>query len=156
MSVKPIPDGYHVVTPYLSIKGAAQAIDFYKRAFNATEIYRLSAPNGDIAHAEIRIGDSPVMLADACDESGFQDPTQLQGTSIGLHIYAEDVDSLFSRALGAGAKMIKPVEDQFYGDRNGTLQDPFGHFWFISTRIEELSHDQITERARALFASDKT
>lgn len=155
MSVKAIPDGYHVVTPYLSINGAAAAIEFYKRAFKATELYRMQTPSGAIVHAEIKIGDSPIMLADSCDESGFQDPYKLNGTSIGLHLYAEDVDSMFEQALKAGAKTVKPVADQFYGDRNGTLQDPFGHFWFISTHKEDLSPAEITERAQALFARDE-
>ena len=152
MSVKAIPEGYNGVTPYLSIDGAAEAIEFYKRAFNADELFRLAAPNGNIAHAEIKISGSPVMLADSCKETGFQDPKNLKGTSVGLHIYVEDVDALFSRAIDAGAKIVKAIEDQFYGDRNGTLEDPFGHFWFISTHKEDLSPEEIATRAKELFS----
>lgn len=152
MSVKAIPEGYCGVTPYLSISGAAEAIEFYKRAFNADELFRMAAPSGNIMHAEIKIGDSPVMLADSCNETGFQDPKNLSGTSVGLHIYVKNVDEIFSQAVAAGAKIINPVEDQFYGDRNGTLEDPFGHFWFISTHKEDLSPEEIAERAKELFA----
>lgn len=121
MSVNPIPDGYHSVTPYLSINGAAKAIDFYKQAFNAHELFRLVAPGGEIGHAEIKIGDSSIMLADACDKTGFRHPGKLGGSSVGLHVYVENVDDLFSQAVDAGAKIIQPLQDQFYGDRIGTL-----------------------------------
>ena len=106
MTVKPIPDGYHSVTPYLSIKGAAEAIEFYKRAFGATELFRLVAPSGEIGHAEVKIGDSPIMLADACEEGAFRNPQSLGGSSVGLHVYVEDVDGLFARAVDAGASLI--------------------------------------------------
>ena len=152
MTVKAIPEGYHGVTPYLSINGAAEAIEFYKRAFSADELFRLATPTGDIMHAEIKVGGSPVMLAESCKGTGFQDPKNLGGTSVGLHIYVENVDELFSQAVDAGAKIIKPVEDQFYGDRTGTLEDPFGHFWFISTHKEDLDPEEIAERAKKLFA----
>src|SRR5688572_5566328 len=125
MTVKSIPEGYHSVTPYLSIQGAADAIEFYKRAFNATEMFRLVAPGGTIVHAEIRIGDSPIMLADPCETGSFRSPQSLGGSSIGLHVYVEDVDALFAQAIDAGAKSVRPVQDQFYGDRTGTLEDPF-------------------------------
>jgi PhnB protein len=151
MAIKPIPDGYHAVTPYLSIKGAAEAIEFYKRAFNATEIFRLVAPSGEIGHAEIKVGDSPIMLADACEESGFRSPASLGGSTVGLHLYVQDVDALFAHALGAGAKSVRPVQDQFYGDRSGTLEDPFGHVWFLATHKEDLSPEEINRRADALF-----
>lgn len=151
MTIKPIPDGYHSVTPYLSIKGAAQAIEFYKRAFNATELFRLVAPSGDIGHAEIKIGDSPVMLADPCEEGAFRNPQTLGGSSVGLHVYVEDVDTLFARAVDAGAKAVRPVQDQFYGDRTGTLEDPFGHIWFLATHKEELTPEEINRRAEALY-----
>lgn len=150
MTVKPIPDGYHSVTPYLSIKGAAEAIEFYKRAFGAVELFRLAASGGEIGHAEIRIGDSAIMMADPCETSAFRSPEALGGSSVGLHIYVEDVDTLFARAVNAGAKVVRPVQDQFYGDRTGTLEDPFGHVWFLATRKEELTPDEIARRAAAL------
>ncbi|MGH8583216.1 MAG: VOC family protein [Gammaproteobacteria bacterium] len=151
MTVKSIPDGYHSVTPYLSIKGAADAIEFYKRAFGAKELFRLVAPGGEIGHAEIKIGDSPIMLADPCEEGAFRNPRALGGSSIGLHVYVEDVDGLFAQAVRAGAKVVKPVQDQFYGDRTGTLEDPFGHVWFLATHKEDLTPEEINARAEALF-----
>ena len=151
MAIKPIPDGYHSVTPYLSIKGAAEAIEFYKRAFSATELFRLVAPSGEIGHAEIKIGDSPIMLADPCEEGPFRNPQSLGGSSVGLHVYVEDVDALFARAVDAGAKTVRPVQDQFYGDRTGTLEDPFGHVWFLATHKEELTPEEINRRAEALY-----
>lgn len=151
MTIKPIPDGYHSVTPYLSIKDAAKAIDFYKRAFGATELFRLVAPSGEIGHAEIKIGDSQIMLADPCEEGTFRNPQTLGGTSVGLHVYVQDVDTLFARAVDAGAKTVRPVQDQFYGDRTGTLEDPFGHVWFLATHKEELTPEEINKRAEALY-----
>jgi len=151
MPVKPIPDGYRGVTPYLSIEGAAKAIEFYERAFGAGELFRLVAPGGKIGHAEINIGDFPIMLADPCEEEKFRSPQSLGGSAVGLHLYVEDVDALFARALAAGAKAIKPVQDQFYGDRSGTLEDPFGHLWFLASRKEDLTPDEIKQRAEALF-----
>ena len=151
MTIKSIPDGYHSVTPYLSIKGAAEAIEFYKRAFSATELFRLVAPSGEIGHAEIKIGDSPIMLADPCEEGAFRNPQSLGGSSVGLHVYVEDVDALFVQAVDAGAKAVRPVQDQFYGDRTGTLEDPFGHVWFLATHKEELTPEEINRRAEALF-----
>jgi PhnB protein len=151
MTIKSIPDGYHSVTPYLSIKGAAQAIEFYKRAFSATELFRLVAPNGEIGHAEIKIGDSPIMLADPCEEGPFRNPQSLGGSSVGLHVYVEDVDALFVQAVDAGAKAVRPLQDQFYGDRTGTLEDPFGHVWFLATHKEDLAPEEINRRAEALF-----
>jgi PhnB protein len=151
MTVKAIPDGYHSVTPYLSIRGAAQAVEFYQRAFNATEVFRLVAPSGEIGHAEIRIGDSAIMLADPCEEGSFRHPQSLGGSSVGLHLYVEDVDALFAQAVAAGAKTIRAVQDQFYGDRTGTLEDPFGHVWFLATHKEELTPEEINQRAEALF-----
>ena len=151
MTIKTIPDGYHSVTPYLSIKGAAQAIEFYKRAFSATELFRLVAPSGEIGHAEIKIGNSPIMLADPCEEGPFRNPQSLGGSSVGLHVYVEDVDALFVQAVDAGAKAVRPVQDQFYGDRTGTLEDPFGHVWFLATHKEDLTPEEINRRAEALF-----
>jgi PhnB protein len=152
MSVKAIPDGYQTATPYLSIKGAAAAIEFYQRAFNAVEIFRLEAPNGDIGHAEIKVGNSPIMLSDSCEDTAFKDPDTLNGTSIVLYLYVEDVDVFFAQAVEAGATIVTPIEDQFYGDRNGTLKDPFGHFWFVASHKEDLTPDELSERARKLFS----
>ncbi|GAB3377453.1 VOC family protein [Azotobacter armeniacus] len=151
MTVKAIPDGYHSVTPYLGIQGAAEAIEFYKRAFGATEMFRLSTPDGKVGHAEIRIGDSSLMLSDPCDKSALHSPQSLQGASMGLYLYVADVDAQFARALEAGAKVVMPLQDQFYGDRMGTLQDPFGHVWFLAAHKEDLSPEEIRERAAALF-----
>ncbi len=151
MSVKPIPDGYHSVTPYLSIKGAADAIEFYKQALGANELFRMAMPSGDIGHAEIMIGNSRIMLADPCEEFNFRSPKVLGGSSVGLHVYVEDADKLFAQAVAAGAKVVKPVQDQFYGDRGGTLEDPFGHVWFLATHKEDLAPEEINRRAEALF-----
>ena len=151
MAVKPIPDGYHSVTPYLMIQGASEAIEFYKQAFGATEVFRLAQPNGKIGHAEIRIGDSSIMLADPCEEGAFRNPRSLGGSSVGMHVYVEDVDAQFAQALRAGAKAVKPVQDQFYGDRTGTLEDPFGHIWFLAAHKEDIAPDEINRRAEALF-----
>ncbi len=156
MTVNPIPDGYHTVTPYLSIKGAAAAIEFYKQAFNAIELSRLPMPNGEIGHAEIKIGESPIMLADPCEDFAFRNPISLGGSSVGLHVYVADVDALFAQAIAAGAKAIKPVQDQFYGDRTGTLEDPFGHVWFLATHKEDLTPEEINKRAEALFKGSNT
>nr|WP_067298221.1 VOC family protein [Marinobacterium profundum] len=151
MSVKPIPEGFHTATPYLAIKGAAEAIEFYKQAFGATEGFRLNMPDGGVGHAEIQIGNSRIMLADECGESGFQSPATLGGSSFGLHLYVEDVDTRFAQAIAAGATVLNSVKDQFYGDRLGSLKDPFGHVWFLSTHIEDLSEDEIARRAQAMF-----
>ena len=151
MAVTPIPENYHSVTPYLSIKGASEALEFYKLAFNATEIFRLPTPNGEIGHADILIGDSHIMLSDPCEESPIPSPQVLGGSSVGLHVYVEDVDALFEQAIKAGAKEVKPVEDQFYGDRTGTLEDPFGHIWFLATHKENLTPEEINIRAETLF-----
>lgn len=144
-----IPEGYHSVTPHLVIKGAAEAIEFYERAFGATEIMRMASPDGRVGHAEIRIGDSHIMLADEYPEMGFRSPQSIGGTGVSLMIYLEGVDDVFSRALAAGAKELQPVKDQFYGDRSGTLQDPFGHIWTIATHIEDVPPDEMRRRAEA-------
>lgn len=151
MTVKPIPDGYRRVTPYLSIEGAAAAIEFYQRAFGAIESLRLVIPGGKIGHAEIRIGDSIIMLADQCGTGAFRSPRSLGGSSVALHIYVENVDAQFTQAINAGAKVISPVQDQFYGDRTGTLEDPYGHIWFLASHREDVAPDEIKRRAEALF-----
>jgi len=148
MTVKAIPQGYHSVTPYIIVKGAAKALDFYARAFGAKEKLRL--PMGDIiGHAEIVIGDSHVMLADVMDDQ-HKDPRKLGGTPVSLMIYTSDADAMFKRAIAAGAKQLKPVEDQFYGDRTGVLEDPFGHVWSIATHVEDVSDEEIRRRMAAM------
>jgi PhnB protein len=147
--VKPIPDGYHVVTPYLSIQGAASAIDFYKQAFGAKEIMRVPMPGGNIGHAEIAIGDSRIMLADEFPDMNFRGPKSIGGSPVHLHVYVEDVDAQFNQAVKAGAKVLRPVADQFYGDRSGSLEDPFGHVWHLATHKEDVSPEETVRRAAA-------
>jgi PhnB protein len=147
MAPKSIPDGYHSVTPYLIINGAAAAIEFYKRAFGATELMRMASPDGKIGHAEIRIGDSTVMLADEHPAMGYRSPQSLGGAGVSLMVYVERVDEVFKRAVGGGAKELQPLKDQFYGDRSGTLQDPFGHTWTLATHIEDVPPDEMRRRA---------
>jgi len=149
MAIKPVPDGYHTVTPYLFIRGAAGAIEFYKKAFGATELMRMPTLDGNIGHAEIKIGDSVIMLADEYPDMGFSSPATVGGSTVGIVLYVEDVDTRFNRAIAAGGKAIKPLEDQFYGDRTGTLLDPFGHIWTISTHKEDLSPEELQKRAAA-------
>jgi len=147
MPTKAIPDGYHSVTPYLVMRDAAQAIDFYERAFGATEKFRFSAPDGKIGHAEIKVGDSVIMLADEMPDMGYRGPQTLGGAAVSLMMYVEDVDRQFQRAVNAGAKVKQQVTDQFYGDRSGTLEDPFGHVWTIATHMEDVSQDELVKRA---------
>jgi PhnB protein len=149
-NLKPISDGYHSVTPYLIVKGAAEAIDFYKRAFGASELFRMDAPGGKIGHAEIKIGDSPIMLADEFPEMGATSPTTLGGTPVGIMLYVENVDVLNERAIAAGAKVLKPLADQFYGDRSATLSDPYGHQWTIATHKEDVSPEEMQRRFEAM------
>jgi PhnB protein len=146
MPVQPTPAGYHTVTPYLVVKGAARAIEFYQQAFGASEFLRLPAPDGRIGHAEIRIGDSPIMLADEFPEMDARSPQTIGGTPVTLSLYVEDVDATFQRALDAGAEEMRPVMDQFYGDRSGMLIDPFGHVWNIATHIEDVAPDEMNRR----------
>ncbi|ROL74189.1 VOC family protein [Pseudomonas vranovensis] len=152
MAVKPIPEGQHSITPYLGIKDAAKAIEFYKKAFGAVEMFRLDGPDGRVGHAELKIGDSSLMLADPCDQSGGLVSSQsLNGTAVGLHLYVDDVDGRYAQALAAGATPVSAVQDQFYGDRSGTLKDPFGNLWFVSTHKEDLTVEEIRARAAKLF-----
>ncbi len=146
MAVKPIPDGYHTVTPYLIVNDGAAAIEFYKQAFGATELMRAPGPGGKLMHAEIRIGDSPIMLADEFPEMKVLSPSSLGGSATSILLYVEDVDALFARAIAAGGKEKKPLQDQFYGDRSGTLEDPFGHSWTISTHVEDVSKEEMDKR----------
>ena len=149
MPVSPIPKGYHSVTPYLILKDAAAAIEFYKKAFGAVELFRMEAPEGKIGHAEIKTGDSPVMLADEYPDMGFHSPKSLGGTPVNLMIYVDDVDKIYPQAISAGGKEMRPLQDQFYGDRSGTLTDPFGHVWTISTHVEDVSEEEMAKRAEA-------
>jgi PhnB protein len=149
--VKPIPEGYHSTTPYLCVKGAADAIEFYKKAFGAKELSRMADPSGKVGHAEIQIGDSRVMLADEYPEMGFLSPKSIGGTPVMMHLYVEDVDATVPRAVAAGAKVTREVADQFYGDRGGKIEDPFGHSWYVATHKEDLSQEEIQKRAAATF-----
>ena len=145
--VSPIPAGYHSVTPYLSIRGAAQAIDFYKKALGAKEIMRMPGPDGKVGHAELQIGDSRVMLADEYEAIGFLSPQARGGTTVTLHVYVKDCDAMMTRATAAGAKVTRPAQDQFYGDRTGSIEDPFGHVWHFATHKENLSMSELKRRA---------
>jgi PhnB protein len=150
MTVQPIPEGYHSVTPYLIVKGATSAIDFYKKAFDATEVMRLDGPNGQIMHAELQIGDSRVMLADECPEMGALAPQSPGKAGVGFCLYVENVDEKVAQAIEAGAEVQRPLQDQFYGDRSGTLQDPFGHTWTLATHIEDVPPEEIQCRMEAM------
>jgi PhnB protein len=148
--VKPIPEGYHSVTPYLIVDGAAAAIEFYKKVFGATEVVRMPAPGGRIGHAEIKIGDSHVMLADENPEMNARSPKAVGGSPISLLLYVENVDKIVERAVAAGAKLERPVEDKFYGDRMGAIEDPFGHQWYVGTHIEDVSPEEMKKRMAAM------
>lgn len=144
--VKPIPEGYLNVTPYLVIKGAAAAIDFYKKAFGAVEVMRMPQPDGRVGHAELKFGDSIVMLADEFPEMAVVGPKTLGNTSVALLLYVDDVDKAVERAVSLGATIKKPVADQFYGDRTGTLEDPFGHKWTLAVHLEDVSPEEMERR----------
>ena len=148
--VKPIPENYHRVTPYLVVDGAAEAIDFYSRVFGATELMRMPAPGNKIGHAEIKVGDSVVMLADAVAEMGHKSPKTLGGSPVSLLLYVDDTDTTVKRAVESGAKLSRPVEDQFYGDRMGTVEDPFGHVWHVATRKKNLTMAELRKGAAAM------
>jgi PhnB protein len=148
-ATKPIPDGYGTVTPYLNIRGAADAIAFYAKAFGAKELFRMPQPDGRIGHAELQIGTSRVMLADEFPEREIRGPVSLGGSSVGFSMYVEDVDAVVARAVAAGATIERPVEDQFYGDRVGIVKDPFGHVWYVATHKEDLSPEEMKQRAAA-------
>jgi PhnB protein len=152
MATKPVPEGYHTVTPYLHVDDAEQAIDFYKKAFGAKERMRMEAPDGRVAHAEIEIGDSLVMLSDPFPQSSVRTPKELGGTTAGVFLYLEDVDAVVKRAVGAGATVTMEVADQFWGDRFGSVTDPFGHSWSIATHVEDVPPEEMAERAKAAMA----
>ena len=149
MSVKPIPEGYHSITPYLGILKAAEAIEFYKKAFGAAELTRLAGPDGKLMHAMLRIGDSPLMLVDEFPEMHVRGPQSLGGSAVTIHLSVPDADAAFKRAVDAGASARMPVTDMFWGARYGFVQDPFGHLWSISTQVRELTPDQIIEAMKA-------
>ena len=153
MAVRPIPEGYSSVTPYLIIRDAARAIDYYKLAFNATEIMRFDGPGGTVAHAELQIGNSRLMLGDESPQMGHKSPQTLGGSSVGLMIYVKDSDAMFTRALNAGGEEARPMENQFYGDRSGTLNDPFGHQWTIATHVEDVSEAEMKRRMEAAMSA---
>jgi PhnB protein len=149
MAVKPIPEGYHSVTPYLIVRGGAEAIEFYQKAFGAVELFRMPTPDGKIGHAEIKVGDSPIMLADEFPDMGYQGPESLGGSPVSLMIYVDDVDTVFNRAVDAGATVKEALADKFYGDRMGTVVDPFGHRWHLATHKEDVSPEEMERRAKA-------
>ncbi len=151
--VNPVPDGYRSVTPYLIIDGAAEALSFYKRVFGATERMRMPGPGGKVGHAEISIGDSVIMLADEHPEMGVRGPRAFGGSAVSVMLYVGDVDATVKTAVASGAKLIRPVEDKFYGDRSGTIEDPFGHQWHVSTHIEDVAPDEMKRRAAAATTS---
>ena len=145
--VKPIPDGYVAVTPHLCIQGAAKALEFYKEAFGAVEIMRFPQPDGKIGHAEMQIGDSKIMLSDEYPEMDYLSPKSRGGASVSLMLYVEDVDAVVARAAAAGATILRPVQNQFYGDRTGSIEDPFGHCWHVATHVEDVSPEEMQRRA---------
>lgn len=147
----PIPDGYKGATPYLCVNGADQAINFYKQAFSAVETMRMADPQGKIGHAEIKIGEAPIMLADEYPDYGFRAPQAFGGSPVTIYLYVEDVDTTVNQAIAAGAKLLRPVEDHFYGDRAGKLEDPFGHIWYIATHKEDMSPEELQRRAAEAF-----
>jgi PhnB protein len=152
-NVKPLPDGYHSVTPYLFLRDAGKAIEFYKNVFSASEKMRMSGPSGRVMHAEIKIGDSTVMLADENPDMGVQGPQSIGGTATSVHVDIENVDGVVQKAVEAGAKLVRPVKDQFYSDRSGTLIDPFGHMWSVATHIEDVSPEEMRKRMATINQS---
>lgn len=145
------PEGYLGATPYLCCRNAPAAIEFYKKAFGATELFRLTAPDGRLGHAEIKIGEAPIMLADEHPEMGFRSPQSLGGASASIHVYVENVDDLAATAVAAGAKLLRPIADEFYGDRNCTMEDPFGHRWMFATHKEDVPIEEIQRRYQTLM-----
>ncbi|PWB34168.1 glyoxalase [Pseudomonas sp. SDI] len=153
MAIKAIPEGQHSITPYLCIQDAHKAIDFYKAAFGAVEMFRLDGPDGRVGHAELKIGDSTLMLAEPCDQGGqIASQAQKDGVAVGLHLYVDDADAVYAQALKAGARSLRAPQDQFYGDRSSSVKDPYGNLWYISTHIEDLSPEEIRTRAAAMFS----
>ena len=152
MAVQPIPEGYHSLTPYLAVEDASKAIDFYKEAFGAEELLRMPGPDGKIAHAELQLGDSKLMLSDPMPQSSVRPPSERGGTTASIFMYVEDVDATFAQAQRVGAEVVSELEDMFWGDRFGTLSDPFGHVWSLATHKEDLSEEEMAERSKAAMA----
>jgi PhnB protein len=150
--VRAIPEGHHTVTPYLIVGDAAAAIAFYKKAFGAEELMRVAAPRGKIGHAELRIGDSVIMLADEYPDMNARGPHAFGGSPVSIHLYVEDVDAVAGQAIAAGATVVRPVQDQFYGDRSGSFTDPFGHSWHVATHKEDLTPEELDKRVKAAMA----
>ncbi len=153
MKTKYIPEGFHAITPYLTVKDAKQAIDFYKRAFGARERVTMPTPDGKVAHAELQLADSIIMLGEECPEHGSVSPETLEGSPVGLALYVEDVDKAFNRAVSAGASVKEPVNDKFWGDRAGALTDPFGHKWMLLTHVEDVAPDEMKRRMADAFSA---
>jgi len=153
MSVKPVPEGYHTLSAYLAVDDASEAIEYYKRAFGAKERVRMDAPGGKIGHAELEIGDSVIMLSDPFPQASTRPPSELGGTSSSVFMYVEDVDAVVKQAVDGGATVTMEVADQFWGDRFGTITDPFGHVWSIATHVEDLTPAEIEERGKAAMAA---
>ena len=153
MAVKPIPEGYHTLTSYLTVDNASDAINFYKRAFGAKERVRMDAPDGKVGHAELEIGDSLIMLSDPFPQATTKPPTELGGTTAGIFMYSEDVDKTIQTAVDAGATLTSEPEDMFWGDRFGSVTDPYGHLWSIATHVKDLSPEEIAEGAKAAMAA---
>jgi PhnB protein len=153
MAVKPIPEGYHTVTPYLAVEDAAEAIDYYKKVFGAKERVRMDAPGGKIGHAELEVGDSLVMLSDPFPQASTKPPQELGGTSVSVFLYVEDVDAVVKQAVDSGATITMEVADQFWGDRMGTFRDPFGHSWSVATHVEDVPPEEMAERAKSAMAA---
>jgi PhnB protein len=156
MTVSPIPDGYSSVTPYVIVSRGSDAIDFYTRAFGATELMRFEGPDGKVVHAELQIGDSRIMLADEHPERGFRSPQSIGGSGTGIMLYVDDVDDVFRQAVEAGAKTHEELKDQFYGDRSGTVIDPFGHWWTVATHVEDVSPEEMQRRMDATTGAHAT
>ena len=154
--VTPIPEGHNAVSPYLLVDGAARALAFYTKAFAATELFRFAGPDGKIGHAEVKIGDTIVMLADPHPDHDANPPGKFGGSPVSLHLYVEDVDAVVQRASAAGGKIKRPVADQFYGDRSGAVEDPFGHTWHVSTHIEDVSPEELDRRMKAMMGGKKS
>lgn len=152
MAVKPIPDGYHSLQIYLVVENASKAIDFYKEAFGAEEFVRMPGPDGSVAHAELQIGDSKLMLSDPFPQSQVRSPSERGGPTASVFMYVDDADTLFERAQAAGASVVAPLENMFWGDRFGTLADPFGHLWSVATHVEDVSEEEMAERSAKAMA----
>ncbi len=150
--ISPIPKGFHSITPYIFVDGAAEAIAFYKKAFKAKLLFKMQQPNGKISYAELSIGDSKIMLGDECPDMNARAPKAYGGSPVGFHFYVEDVDKMVKKAVACGAQLTKPVEDMFYGDRCGSVEDPFGHHWYLATHIEDLTPRELKKRAAKFYA----